>query len=206
MSATANAPGTLLRPELSELQRQIAAVKADAPDLVNGLKEAQFNWRPDSASWSIAECLLHLNIIGERYVRVLEPVLEEAAARGTRGQGSFRHGLLSRWILDNTEPPPRQKFKAPRSFKPAWGQPINAVLPTFLHLQDQLTRLIEQSNGLDLLRVKVPAPGLGPVRLNLYVTLAWIAAHERRHLWQARRVRNHAAFPQLGSTDPGPRQ
>jgi hypothetical protein len=48
---------------------------------------------------------------------------------------------------------------------------------------------------LDLARVKAPAPGLGPVKLNLHITFAWIAAHERRHLWQARQVRGHAGFP-----------
>jgi hypothetical protein len=41
-----------------------------------------------------------------------------------------------------------------------------------------------------------PATGLGPVKLNLHVTFAGIVAHERRHLWQARQVRNHAAFPE----------
>ena len=79
--------------------------------------------------------------------------------------------------------------------KPAYGQPITAVLPTFRHLQDQLMRTMEQANGLNLTGIRVPAPGLGPLRLNLYITFAWIAAHERRHLWQARQVRNDPAFP-----------
>jgi rubrerythrin len=29
----------------------------------------------------------------------------------------------------------------------------------------------------------------------LHITFAWIAANERRHLWQARQVRGHAGFP-----------
>jgi hypothetical protein len=62
-------------------------------------------------------------------------------------------------------------------------------------LQGQLALQLEQASGLDLERIKVPAPGLGPVKLNLHVTLAWIAAHQRRHLWQARQVRAHPAFP-----------
>lgn len=110
----------------------------------------------------------------------------------------MRHGWLARWILENTEPPPKRKSKASRSFTPASGQPITAVLPTFLHLQEQLALQLEQANGLDLARIKAPAPGLGPVRLNLYLTFTWIAAHERRHLWQARQVRDSAAFPPAG--------
>lgn len=185
-----------LAPELAELDRQFAALKAEASEIVNGLKESQFNWRPDAHSWSMAECLLHLNIVGDRYVHVLEKTLAEARARGLVGQGPFGYGWLGKWILANTEPPPKRKFKAPRSFTPSYGQPITAVLPTFLHLQEQLALQLEQANGLDLARVKAPAPGLGPVKLNLHITFAWIAAHERRHLWQARQVRGHAGFPE----------
>jgi hypothetical protein len=182
-------------PELAELDRQFTALKADASELVIGLKESQFNWRPGPHGWSMAECLLHLNIVGDRYVHILEKTLAQARPRGLVGQGPFGYGWFGNWILANTEPPPKRKSKAPRSFTPAYGQPITAVMPTFLHLQGQLALQVEQANGLDLARVKVPVPGYGPVKLNLYVTFAWIAAHARRHLWQARQVRNHAGFP-----------
>jgi hypothetical protein len=192
-----------LAPELAALRTQLEAIKAGAAELVSGLKESQFNWRPEPHRWSMAECLLHLNIVGDRYVHEIEKCLDEAKARGRLGQGPFGYGLLGRWILANTEPPPRQTFKAPRAFTPSYGQPINAVLPTFLHLQDQLAIQVEQANGLHLGKIKVPAPGLGPVRLNLHLTLAWIAAHERRHLWQARQVRRHPAFPPIVSAQAG---
>ena len=66
MSSSAKAPAHALPPRLAELQMQFAAVKADSSELVNGLKESQFNWRPNPQSWSMAECLLHLNMVGDR--------------------------------------------------------------------------------------------------------------------------------------------
>jgi hypothetical protein len=185
-----------MTPQLVRLQSQLAALKADASELVSGLRESQFNWRPDQQKWSMAECLLHLNIVGDRYLRILETVLEEAKARGFVARGAVAYGFLGKWILANTEPPPKRRYKSPRGFTPSYGQPITAVLPTFLHLQDQLMLQIEQSNGLDLGRVKVPAAGL-PIRFNLLLTLEWIAAHERRHLWQARQVRENPGFPRI---------
>jgi hypothetical protein len=185
-----------LTPELAELDRQFAALKAEASELVTGLQESQFNWRPDAHSWSMAECLQHLNIVGDRCVHTLEEILVDARTRGLVGQGPFGYGWLGEWILANTEPPPKRKYKAPRRFTPAYGQPITAVLPTFRHLQEQLALRLEQANGLDLARVKAPAPEAGLFRFNLQLTFAWIAAHQRRHLWQARQVRNHAGFPQ----------
>jgi DinB superfamily len=195
MPSAANPPEPALAPELTDLRSQFAAAKEDAGQLVDGLRESQFNWRPDAQGWSMAECLQHLNMVGDQYLPVLEKAIEEARARGRLGHGPFRVGPLSRWILGNTEPPPRRTFHAPRSLTPAYGQPLTAVMPTFRHLQDQLARAVEQAGGLDLGRIKISAPGLGPVRLSLYVTFAWIAAHQRRHLWQARQVRNHPAFP-----------
>ncbi len=189
--------GVSLSPELSELAQQFLNVKSDSAELVIGLKETQFNWRPNPDSWSMAECLLHLNIAGDRYAHLLEKIIDDARSRGLTAAGPFSHGRFSRWILANTEPSAKRKTKAPRAFTPAYGQPLTAVMPTFLHLQDQLALLIEKANGLDLARIKVPAPGL-PIKVNLYVTFAWLAAHERRHLWQARQVRNHPGFPAAG--------
>jgi hypothetical protein len=180
--------------QLARLPSELAALKTEASELVSGLRESQFNWRPDQQKWSMAECMLHLNIVGDRYVRIIEAALEQAKARRFVARGVVAHGFLGKWILANTEPPPKRRYRSPRGFTPSYGQPITAVLPTFLHLQDQLTLQIEQSTGLDLRRIKVPAPGL-PMRFNLLLTLEWIAAHERRHLWQARQVRENPAFP-----------
>ncbi|MGO4885567.1 MAG: DinB family protein [Bryobacteraceae bacterium] len=184
-----------MSPELVELDRQFAAAEAEASELTAGLLESQFNWRPDPSSWSMAECLQHLNMVGERCVHMLEATLADARARGRVANGPFGYGWLGKWVLARTEPPSRHKYKAPRAFTPAQGQPITAVLPAFRHLQEQLSRQLEQASGLDLAHIRVPAPEARPLRFNLQFTFAWIAAHERRHLWQARQVRNHAAFP-----------
>ncbi len=138
---------------------------------------------------------MHLNIVGDRYVHVIETALTEARARGLVGQGPFGYGWLGKWMLVRTEPPPKRKYKAARTFTPSYGQPITAVMPTLLHLQEQLALQLEQANGLDLARIKVPALEARRPRLNVYLAFAWIAAHQRRHLWQARQVRNHRAFP-----------
>jgi len=184
-----------LTSELAELDRQFAAAKAEASELVNGLKEPQLNWRPNAHSWSIAECLQHLNLVGDRCLQMLEEALADARARGLLGHGPFGYGWVGKWILAKTEPPSKHKYKAPRAFTPVYGQPIASVLLTFSLLQDQLAQQLEHASGLDLARIKVSAPEARLFRFNLQLVFAWIAAHERRHLWQARQVRNHAAFP-----------
>ncbi len=184
-----------LAPELAELDRQFQAAEWDALELVNGLNESQFNWSSSPHNWSIAECLVHLNMVGERCVSLIETALAGARPQNRPGYAPLVSSRLGRWILAHTEPPAKHKYSAPRAFTPAPGQPIAAVLPAFRHLQEQLGRQLHQASGLDLARIKVPAPEMRFLRFNIQVTFAWIAAHQRRHLWQAWQVRNHASFP-----------
>jgi hypothetical protein len=52
-----------------------------------------------------------------------------------------------------------------------------------------LKLVLEEANGVDLARVKVSNPVSNWFKLSLGQELALTAAHERRHLWQASRVR-----------------
>jgi len=182
-------------PELDEYRSQFQKIAEQAKTLTNGLSEAQFNWRPRPEEWSIQECLGHLNILGRFEIPLLENIIRDARTRGITGKGPFRYGFMARTILKQTEPPVRRKFSAPQRFRANHGQPLTAILPTFLHLQSQFIRVVEQSEGLDLARIKVPTPITRLLRLSLGATLAQLAAHERRHLDQARRVREHPQFP-----------
>ena len=82
----------------------------------------------------------------------------------------------------------RDPLPAPGRFVPLHGQPVTAVLPTFLHAQDQFTLQLERADGLDLRHVKVATPISLFLRMSLGMMFAQVAAHERRHLAQARRV------------------
>jgi len=55
-------------------------------------------------------------------------------------------------------------------------------------VQRRFLLLLERADGLDLRRVKVPTPVVRWFGLSLGSTFAQAAAHERRHLAQARRV------------------
>jgi hypothetical protein len=58
----------------------------------------------------------------------------------------------------------------------------------FSQLRRQLGECIEQANGLDLRKNKMPLPTIQKLKFSLGEIFAILLAHERRHLWQARRV------------------
>jgi hypothetical protein len=180
-------------PELETYRQEFETVRQQARELTAGLDEARFNWRPTASAWSIEECLAHLTMVGQWEVAAIEKAIERGRERGITGQGPFQYGAIDRFIVDQTSPPVRDRLPAPERFVPLHGQPVTAVLPTFLHVQDQLTLQLERADGLDLRRVKVATPISRFLKMSLGMMFAQVAAHERRHLAQARRV--HQKLP-----------
>ena len=76
-----------------------------------------------------------------------------------------------------------------KRFVPLHGQPLTAIMPTFLHVQNMFQLQMQRADGLDLARVKVASPISRLLRMSLGAMFAQAAAHGRRHLEQARRVR-----------------
>ena len=175
--------------ELESYRTQFRLIREQTAELTAGLNEAQFNWRPAAASWSIEECLAHLIMVGQCEIGFIQDAIRQGEARGWKGTGPFDYGSIDRYIVSLTEPPVRDPLPAPRRFIPLHGQPLTAILPTFDHVQSQLIRQIDQAEGLDLARIKVVTPISRWLKMSLGMMFAQIAAHERRHLAQARRVR-----------------
>jgi hypothetical protein len=183
--------------DLQDLRRQIEAVNEDARGLLAGLSEAQVNWRPTAAHWSIAECLDHLTVTNRELMRPIEAAIEDARSKGLTGRGPFRYGIIGNMIVRSMEPPAKLKFKAPKTFKPRPDQSLEAVAQDFFTMHDELLRLIEAANGMHLARVKVASPVTKLIKLSLGQSFGLIATHDRRHLWQARQVRENPAFPSI---------
>ncbi|MGH7504090.1 MAG: DinB family protein [Longimicrobiales bacterium] len=190
---------TLMDPDLSAGLRarleEIEAIKRDARELFDGLSDAQANWRPHPRRWSIAQCLDHIVLSGEPYLRSIEAMIGEARRRAALKQPPFRPGRLSGWFIRSVEPPPRFKAKTFRSMEPGEGRPAAEALARFLALHDALAALIRSAQGIDPHGGRAPSPFFRLLRLTLDQSIALVTTHARRHLWQARQVRQQPAFP-----------
>lgn len=184
-----------LTEELRDYFDQFEAIKRDADRLVQGVTPVQLGWRAEPGRWSIAECLEHLVMTGSAYLPEIDRAIERARAQGWRGTGRSRPTVVERWILRSTEPPPRVRLKAMRGIAPKPDAVHELVVPRFFAVQEQLQQRLERANGLDLARSRVVSPLARLLRFRLGFTFAFLLAHERRHLWQAWRVREHPSFP-----------
>src|SRR5271165_2398363 len=175
--------------ELEQYCKQFEEIQTQAKEVTEGLNIERFNWRPGPGQWSIEECLAHLLSSGNERLKAIEAGIDAAKTRGLTAAGPFRYGPFDTYMMRLMEPPVKRKFSSPKRFGPLHEQPLTGVMPSFHHLQSQLMAQARRAEGLDLKRIKIPTPLAGFVRMSLGATFAMIAAHERRHLEQARQVK-----------------
>lgn len=195
MVVDTRAGGESLAAELQEYALQFEALKAECSELTSSLTDTQFAWKPEPTRWSIGECITHLSLTGELYLPPLDEAMAQARARGRFSQEPFRHGWIGRFIVHSMEPPPRFKAKTFRSITPPAGEPMDVVVPGFMKVHDRLLQRVRQANGLDLSRIRITSPLAKLLRLDLGMCFAFLAAHGRRHLWQAGQVKETPGFP-----------
>lgn len=184
-----------LAPELDEFRRQFESITAAVDAFAAPLRDDQFTWQPAPDAWSISHCLDHLNATARRYLPALDEGIGEAIRRGVYGEGPFSYAWAGRLFVHLNEPPPRFRFKAPSLMHPAPTRPRHEVLAAVRGYQVQYIDRLRQANGLDLARARVSSPVASWIRFSLGSGFALMAAHERRHLWQAEQIARHPAFP-----------
>jgi hypothetical protein len=184
-----------MTPEIEGYVDQLVSIQQDVPGLVADLTDEQFNWHSAPDHWSIAQCLDHLNLTAARFLPAIDAAIDEARQRGLLSAGPFTYPMLERWFVRSQEPPPRLRTRAFKAFVPATGKPKAEIIGRFLEFQDEIGARLKRADGIDLRRAKHKSPVLPLVTWRLGTMLALTLAHERRHLWQARQVRNHPNFP-----------
>ncbi|HYL91993.1 MAG TPA: DinB family protein, partial [Alphaproteobacteria bacterium] len=128
---------------MSTLQEQIKDVRQRAEWVIQGLAQEKLTQRPSPASWSIAECIGHLNLVSDDYHPLISAAIKKARQENLKGQGPFNPGMMGRFMIKSMEPPPRRRFKAvPRLANPVPVGDASTLLSGFLARQDEFERLI----------------------------------------------------------------
>jgi hypothetical protein len=187
-------------PDIVALEEAFDAAERDARSLVAGLTEQLGAWRAEPGSWSVAECLDHLATANRVYLRAMQPAAERALTHARRRRGPAEPGLIGGWFVRLLEPPakpgskmkPGRKMKAPKAIRPRAAPPLGDAAGQFLASQDEVRAFLRRYADTDLTGVHFPNPFIRGIRFSLATGLHVIASHERRHLWQAWRVRQAA--------------
>jgi hypothetical protein len=184
----------LADPFLVSLIEQLDAIFIDVRGVTDGLSPTQFNWQPDPHRWSIGQCLDHLTRTVLLYPAEIERMIVESRRR-ERTSRPYREGWFSRWMVSAMEPPPRMRIRTRRSVEPGTQLDRDTVVREFEAAFARLQALIVASDGVSLRHGRMRSPFAPVLRFTLGQVLAMNLGHTRRHLWQARQVRQHPKFP-----------
>lgn len=173
----------------------IRQLTASATELAARLNMNQLTWQPKAGEgWSVLECLDHLAVATEIYLDAMEAAIGNA--RSGPGADFIRTaGLLSAKFVRGLEPPPRTKFPASAKIRPRPTLNPEGILPQFLKTMERASAMLESTRAKDLNSVRFRNPLLPAIRFTVASGFLIVAAHGRRHLWQARQVALEPDFP-----------
>ncbi|MBK5259186.1 MAG: DinB family protein [Thermoanaerobaculia bacterium] len=178
MSVNGEDPLAIVEAELNEATDR-------ARRMIEACDPRRFTVRPDPARWSAAECIAHLSVSSEMVLPVLREALEHGKRSGITGGRPPSMDLLGRVLRWFLEPPVRSRLKTAAPFVPRSVRAKAESLAEFSAFQSKLIEALKSARGLDLGKLKVVSPFDKRMKFNLYSAFRIVAAHERRHLWQA---------------------
>ena len=188
-----------LHPQLERIAGELADARRRAHEIATPLSAELWRTRPGPDQWSVAECLIHLNLTSRAFL----PLIRDALTRGRDlkrfGTGPYRRDPVGWFVYWLTNPPVRFRVKTTAPFVPAAVEPKDRVLEAFDTLGEQMVDCVREADGLDLGRLRIVSPFDSRLKYNLYSSLRIIPAHQRQHLLQAEQ-----AFRALGPGAGGP--
>ena len=183
-------PRCQLPEDLVSILDDLGKTETDARQLVESLTDAQLNWQPAAGkTWSIAQCLDHLAKTNTFYTEAMRCAVRRTVPGARPRRGRIQPGWLESQFIKSIDAPARRKFRAPRKVIPAGFRTGVEVLAAFCESHQEMRSLIAECGDLDLNTVRFKSPFVWAARFTLGTGFLLIAAHERRHLGQAKQVR-----------------
>lgn len=144
------------------------------------------NWRPVPTSWSVLECVEHLNLYGDFYIPQIEKVIRENKFPGEK---VFKSGYVGNYFAQMMLP--GEKLKKIKTFKnknPLGSKLDKSTIEKFIDQQKAILDLLSRASAVSLSRTKTGTSISKIIRLKLGDTLRVVIFHNQRHILQAQKV------------------
>ncbi len=154
---------------------------------VSGLRQEQLAFKPDAASWSVAECVEHIAISETNLFGWTEKALSEPADPSKRSEVKTSDEDLVKMITDRSI-----KRNAPETFKPTgrFGT-YEATLKEFITKREVHINYIKTT--ADDLRNHYYDLPFG--KIDAYQAILFMAGHCKRHTDQIEEIMKNVNFP-----------
>lgn len=150
------------------------------------LDNNQLNFKKNENSWSVLECIEHLNRYGDFYI---PEITKRISGTNTTSKTYFKSGLLGNYFAKSMML--KEKLNKMKTFKSM--NPINSslsvsVLDKFLLQLKQILEILNKCKGIDIQNIKTAISISKINKLKLGDTLRVVIYHNERHLQQAEKI------------------
>ncbi len=158
------------------------------------VSDAQWAQRPAATSWSVAECIAHLNLTSAAMLPRLRAAFADAKALGPMPERPYKGAWLGRVLAAMVGPVPAVlgiglgRVKTPKPFVPGSDLPRAKVVAEFRRWAGEEKALLWTLEGLQIDRVTIESPFVAGARYDGFSALWILVRHELRHLVQAERA------------------
>ncbi len=184
-----------------KISRQFESVMKQSLDLARlrllQLNPSQLRWSPTDSRWSIIECIEHLNLAGNIYLKALKKATLKSKNEKTLTR-PYKPGFIGGRLASAMHPHNKKPVKMPQSFNPASAENIDTreTLKNFMLMQKEFIDFLKKSveNG-DIHRSKIRNPIFKIFRMNFIDALMLNLFHTQRHLLQIEKLAKDTRFP-----------
>ncbi len=177
---------------MQQTQQLINELIAKTKETINAVERYKLldiqtlNWRINDQSWSVLECVAHLNLYGDFYLPEIDKQLSNAKLGS---DNDVKGGFLGQYFAKSMLP--KEKLNKMKTFKdknPIHTQLNFHELDKFINQQIQLLVLLEKSRQYYLNKIKISISISKLLKLRLGDTFQFYINHQLRHLSQMERV------------------
>jgi len=170
--------------------------------------EEELNYKINPESWSVLECLEHLNLYGRYYIPEIKKSISaqlsvsspsvpldefssgQALQRG-RPEPVFKSGWLGNYFANSMLPKEKlNKMKTFKNMNPLNSKLDKRVIDEFIDQQEEMLRLLEESRKVSLNKTRTAISISKLIKLKLGDTFRFVIYHNQRHMVQALRLRS----------------
>jgi len=153
---------------------------------LNNYEISTLTWKNNPNSWSILECLEHLNLYGDFYLPEIEKAIKNST---TSADENFSSGFLGGYFDKSMLP--KQKLNKMSKFmdkNPLHADLDKRTIDRFIIQQEHLIQLLSTAQKVSLNRIKITTTLSRFIRLKLGVMLPFLVNHNIRHFQQIERI------------------
>ncbi len=176
--------------------RQLSDSEESAAKLILGVSEEQASWQAEPGkSWNIRQCLDHLVLTNRIYTGAIMQAVVNGGSSGRTAAEGISPGWFGRWFLTQLEPPARRRIKTLPGMTPAAQGNLEQAQREFVASHEEVREVLKHWDNVDFNRARFRSPFASLLKFTVGTGLLIITAHDGRHLWQAKCVKQTQGYP-----------